>query len=162
MNIFVIREEKIKQHHNEKFDIFVRDEHHPTIKSLETSKISHTELQPNVPLIFHQIYKNCSLPAAYLPSFRSIIANHRLEGEVNKNTNLSDNLKKHLPGFKYMFWSDDNINNCVHKKLEDGDNMYNVLFKYDHSLEKADAIRYFILYEFGGLYLDLMSSSSVQ
>ena len=53
-----------------------------------------------------------------------------------------------------MFWSDDNINNFVYKKLADGDNMYNVLFKYNHSLEKADAIRYFILYEFGGIYLD--------
>ena len=60
--------------------------------------------------------------------------------------------KKNNPNFKYMFWTDaDNL------KLIETDfpwflQKYN---SYKHPIQRADAIRYFILYKYGGIYADL-------
>lgn len=55
--------------------------------------------------------------------------------------------------FDYFFWSDASIKGFV-ASLQSNANRA-VLQKYSHILEQSDAVRYAVLYEFGGVYLDM-------
>ena len=56
------------------------------------------------------------------------------------------------PDWKYIFWSDKSARDFIKKEypwfLETFD-------AYKHPIQRADAIRYFALYHFGGLYADM-------
>ena len=106
-------------------------------------------LHTNISLIFHHVYKTLTIPSVYFPGFRSIMTNHKF---VEKNFSITDMSD---PGFRYFFWEDKTINAYIEDKIKLGDTSYRVFNLTRHTLEKADIIRYFILYEFGGIYLDL-------
>lgn len=57
------------------------------------------------------------------------------------------------PDFEYRFWSDEDIDKYMKENYQD---FYeNVFTKYDQQIKRADAIRYFVLKDFGGLYADM-------
>eukprot|EP00035_Acanthoeca_spectabilis_P026627 m.463526 g.463526 ORF g.463526 m.463526 type:complete len:344 (-) comp23058_c0_seq1:1122-2153(-) len=85
-----------------------------------------------IPKIIHQTYKTEELPAAW-----------KMAPAAWKRTHS---------GWKYMFWTDDKNRELIRTKfpwfLEQFD-------AYPNPIQRADAIRYFILYEYGGVYADM-------
>lgn len=61
--------------------------------------------------------------------------------------------KEKHPDFEYMFWSDEDIEEFM--KREYPDFYENVFVNYDVTIKKVDAVRYFILYHYGGIYADM-------
>ena len=85
-----------------------------------------------IPKIIHQTWKNTYIPSHYVEWIRS--------------------WNKHNPDWQYMFWTDESARNFIAEKYPQ------ILPAYDGYLEnirRADAMRYAILYEYGGVYADL-------
>ncbi|KAF4998992.1 hypothetical protein FGRMN_2791 [Fusarium graminum] len=85
-----------------------------------------------IPRILHQTTKNETIPAIWAESQASCL-------EV-------------YSGYKYMLWTDDKARAFLEAEypwfLEVWDN-------YPFPIQRADAIRYFVLYHYGGIYLDM-------
>lgn len=88
--------------------------------------------EPRIPHVLHQTYKTDQIPSIYWDNIRSLV--------------------KHHPSWKYYFWSDSSARKLIAERhpylLETYDN-------YDISIKRGDALRYVVLYEFGGVYLDM-------
>jgi tetratricopeptide (TPR) repeat protein len=60
--------------------------------------------------------------------------------------------KKHFPDYEYKMWTDEDLDNFIQTK-------YNWFWptysSYSRKIKKIDAARYFILYEYGGIYADM-------
>jgi len=57
------------------------------------------------------------------------------------------------PEYKIMMWNDDNdIENFIKDKYNW---FYPIYCSYPHKIQKIDIVRYFILYEYGGIYADM-------
>lgn len=57
------------------------------------------------------------------------------------------------PDFKYMFWSDEDIEKFMKENYKQ---FYDEVFShYDKHIKKVDAVRYFILRHYGGIYADM-------
>lgn len=84
-----------------------------------------------IPKIIHQTWKNSIVPEHWKSSH---------EGWES------------LEGFEYRLWTDEDNRELIATKypwfLEKFDS-------YKYPIQRADAIRYFILYEYGGVYVDL-------
>lgn len=76
-----------------------------------------------------------------------------------KNTNIPDSWKtspilwkKHHPSWMHILWTDKDNRNLIKNHfpwfLEYFDG-------YEYNIQRADAVRYFILYKYGGIYCDL-------
>jgi hypothetical protein len=85
-----------------------------------------------IPHIIHQTWKNYNIPYKFQDFVRSWA-------------------KKH-PGWQYWFWTDHDADMFVRKRFPEHHRLFT---NYRKPILKADAIRYFILYEFGGVYADL-------
>lgn len=86
-----------------------------------------------IPKIIHQIYENYSGPSVLL-------------------LQLGKTWKEHHPDWEYRFWNKESIDNFMKKYYPELIPIYNV-FRYP--VQRWDAIRYLILYQIGGLYVDL-------
>ncbi|XP_064630304.1 uncharacterized protein LOC135489082 [Lineus longissimus] len=86
-----------------------------------------------IPKIIHQTYSSeAAVPRVYADCIRSCLRAN--------------------PDWRYMFWSDKDARNFIRDKYP----TYLGLFdKYDNKLLKADAMRYFVLDFYGGLYMDM-------
>lgn len=85
-----------------------------------------------IPKIIHQTWKTRHIPSQYVEWMRSWSKNH--------------------PDWKYMFWTDEAARDFIAEKYP------HILPAYDGYLEnirRADAMRYAILHEYGGVYADL-------
>ena len=60
--------------------------------------------------------------------------------------------KKFFKGWEYKLWTDDENNFFIKSKYP---SFYKIYESYNHYINKVDAVRYFYLYEYGGLYMDL-------
>lgn len=60
--------------------------------------------------------------------------------------------KKFFKDWEYKLWTDDENDFFIKNKYP---SFYKVYKKYNHYINKVDAVRYFYLYEYGGLYMDL-------
>ena len=93
-----------------------------------------------IPKIFHRTWVNESIPAEWVSSFKDCTHQYR--------------------EWQTMFWTD--------KRAHDFISQYYPSFlirfdSYKYPIQRADAIRYFVLYHYGGVYMDLdvgCSSSS--
>ena len=56
------------------------------------------------------------------------------------------------PNWKYMFWTDETARKFIQAMYPDSLVIWD---NYRNNVNKADALRYFVLYEFGGIYADL-------
>ncbi len=113
------------------------------IQNWHTNIFTSEELDPDreglistdsllIPQIIHQTYKNTNLPEAWKKGQEACI--------------------KLNPDYKYVLWTDEKARNFISKNYPwflttwDG---------YKFPIERADAIRYFVLYHYGGVYIDL-------
>ena len=97
-----------------------------------------------IPRIFHQTYKDLEIPAKYAYPLGSLGAHHNIGSRLSASGATSRGRE-----YEYVFWSDLSIMEFIASYYPD----YVALFEgYTHPLERADAIRYFIMYEFGGIY----------
>ena len=85
-----------------------------------------------IPKIIHQTYINTSIPTPWLPAQQSCLALH--------------------PDYTYHFWTDASSLAFIASTYPWFLPTYT---SYPHAIQRADAIRYFALAHFGGVYLDL-------
>lgn len=86
----------------------------------------------NIPKIIHQTWKNDRIPDNWKIS--------------------NEKWREFHPDWKYMLWTDDLITEYMHEKHPEFLSIYK---KYPYNIQRADAMRYFILYDYGGVYSDL-------
>ncbi|KAF7793672.1 hypothetical protein EIP86_004787 [Pleurotus ostreatoroseus] len=91
----------------------------------------HGKLE-RVPRIIHQTWKTETLP--------------------DKWVEVSEHCREIMPDYEYMLWTDEGSREFIAQEypwfLETFDG-------YTYPIQRADAIRYFVLYHFGGVYVDL-------
>jgi len=87
---------------------------------------------PSVEKVIHQTWKVSDLPEPYLT--------------------YADSVKLHNPGYQYRLWTDADNRALIASRFSWFLETYD---SYTHPIERVDAARYFILYEFGGVYIDL-------
>lgn len=86
----------------------------------------------NIPKIIHLTYKDNNIPQVWSTTI--------------------DKWKSIHPDWKVMFWSDDDNRKLIETKYPDFLEIYD---SYEYGIQRADAVRYYILYTYGGLYSDL-------
>jgi mannosyltransferase OCH1-like enzyme len=96
----------------------------------------HGQLVPDRPLlipkIIHQTYKNETIPAGWLHPQQTVKDLH--------------------PDYEYILWTDDS----AHEFIKENYVWFLPTYEsYPYPIMRADVIRYFILYHFGGVYIDL-------
>lgn len=85
-----------------------------------------------IPKIIHQTWKDKNIPEKYL--------------------DFQSSWKTHLPDWEYRLWTDEDNRDFLEKNYEWFLPIYD---GYSKPIMRADAIRYFWMYHFGGLYVDL-------
>lgn len=85
-----------------------------------------------IPCIVHQTWKNTNIPREWIISQRE--------------------WKRCHPDWVYVLWTDKDIYDYI---LEYHPNFIDLFMNFTYGIQKADAIRYFILHDFGGVYSDL-------
>ncbi|KAF5671231.1 glycosyltransferase family 32 [Fusarium heterosporum] len=93
---------------------------------------SPTPLDHRIPRIFHQTTKNETIPTIWAKSQASCLDAY------------SD--------YEYMLWTDDKARAFLEAEYPW---FLNVWDNYPFPIQRADAIRYFVLYHYGGIYLDM-------
>ncbi|EER28923.1 SUR1 protein, putative [Coccidioides posadasii C735 delta SOWgp] len=108
-----------------------------------TDAISRTELpapnstfidqkKPIIPKIIHQTYKNESIPAIWQEAQQSCLELH--------------------PDYEYKLWTDEKADAFIESQYP----WFLETFRnYRYPIQRADAIRYFVLTYYGGIYIDL-------
>ena len=99
----------------------------PAINSAPNSSLPQL-----IPKIIHQTYINASVPEKWRLAQDSCI---------EKN-----------PDYEYKFWSDEDSHTFIAKEYP---GFLKTFEKYPINIQRADAIRYFVLAHYGGVYIDL-------
>ena len=86
-----------------------------------------------IPKIIHQIYEDPSGPSDLLKQF-------------------SESWRKFNPDWEYMFWDKPKMEALIKEDFPDFMETYK---SFPHNVQRWDAIRYLILYKYGGLYVDM-------
>ena len=92
----------------------------------------NSSLPQLIPKIIHQTYINASIPERWRLAQESCIKLH--------------------PDYEYKFWSDEDSHTFIGKEYPW---FLETFERYPHNIQRADAIRYFILAHYGGVYIDL-------
>ena len=87
-----------------------------------------------IPKIIHQTWKNENIP---YDTFK--------KEWIDSWTNLN-------PAWEYKLWTDEDILSFIEDKFPWFVNRFN---EYPKNIQRVDAFRYFVLYEYGGLYADM-------
>lgn len=104
---------------------------HPSELPAVNSKLN-SSLPQLIPKIIHQTYLNTSVPERWRLAQESCTKLH--------------------PDYEYKFWTDEDGINFIEKEYP----WFLETFKnYAHNIQRADAIRYFVLSFYGGVYIDL-------
>lgn len=85
-----------------------------------------------IPKIIHQTWKDTQIPRKFVKWIQSW---------VEKN-----------PDWEYWLWTDKSARQLIEERHPSILNMYD---NYNEGIRRADALRYVILYEFGGVYADM-------
>lgn len=86
----------------------------------------------NIPKIIHQTYKNNDLPNIY--------------------KHCQNIIKELHPDFIYNFYTDEDMFNIIKKEFPEYNESFN---KLPRMIMKIDMFRYFLMYKYGGLYVDM-------
>lgn len=84
-----------------------------------------------IPKIIHQTWKNSNIPD-YL-------------------VDLIKTWKTFHPNWEFKFWTDDMNRDFIIKHYPGFTSVYD---SYPNSIQRVDAVRYFILHKFGGVFID--------
>ena len=85
-----------------------------------------------IPRIIHQTWKTEQIPSKLIPWVKTWIGKH--------------------PDWEYMLWTDESARKLIHDKYP---LLLSTYDSYTEGIRKADALRYIILYEYGGVYADM-------
>jgi mannosyltransferase OCH1-like enzyme len=85
-----------------------------------------------IPKIIVQTWKSNKIPEQYIK--------------------LIENVKLNNPSYKYMFFTDENIDTFLKQNYPE---YYNTYLKLPIKIQKIDFFRYIAIYHYGGFYLDL-------
>jgi mannosyltransferase OCH1-like enzyme len=85
--------------------------------------------------IIHQTWKTASIPKVAVNWIRK--------------------WQKTNPDWEYWFWTDKDVEKFFEKKYPQFLNLYKYFPRSHAAIQRADIMRYFILYEYGGVYADL-------
>ncbi|KAJ7904635.1 glycosyltransferase family 32 protein [Mycena olivaceomarginata] len=85
-----------------------------------------------IPRILHQTWKTGTLP--------------------EKWKSISQECRDMMPDYEYMLWTDESSREFIARHYPW---FLNTFDDYSYAILRADAIRYFVLYHYGGIYLDL-------
>ncbi|ESO88190.1 hypothetical protein LOTGIDRAFT_234732 [Lottia gigantea] len=85
-----------------------------------------------IPKIIHQTWKSTAVPQMFVPWVKTWM--------------------KRNPDWEYWFWTDEATRKFIADKYPD---FLPTFDGYSQPIRRADAMRYFILYEYGGVYADL-------
>lgn len=86
-----------------------------------------------IPKWIHQTYKTDEVPEHWVKSQQQCI-------------------DLHYPDYNYTLWTDAMVNEFLTEKYPW---FLDTFRAYEHNIQRADALRYFILREYGGIYIDL-------
>lgn len=89
-------------------------------------------VEPRIPHILHQTYKDTNIPKYYAEFVSTFV--------------------KHNPKWSYYFWTDEAARHLIQERHP---NLLPTWESYKEEINRADALRYVVLYEFGGIYVDL-------
>jgi inositol phosphorylceramide mannosyltransferase catalytic subunit len=85
-----------------------------------------------IPKLIHQTYKTVDIPEGWQAAQKSVIDLH--------------------PDYEYVLWTDE----MAHDFIKENYTWFLPTFEgYPYPIMRADAIRYFVLYHYGGIYIDL-------
>ena len=105
----------------------------PLIKQSELDVAQrHASRAPSIPHIIHQTWDTYHVPATFVPWIKSVVEKH--------------------PNWTYLFWTQDDVMCYFRNMHRDAVDLYT---SYGPTIFKTDVMRYFLLYDFGGFYLDL-------
>jgi mannosyltransferase OCH1-like enzyme len=89
--------------------------------------------QPQIiPKIVHHTWKDANIPEKWKHSYQSCVEKY--------------------PEYEFMLWTDEESDKFI---KENYNWLYSTYVSYWYPIQRADAIRYLVLYHFGGIYLDL-------
>ena len=97
-----------------------------------SGNVEHYEVKEKIPKIIHQTWKTQELPE-----------NFKLWSNIIK--------EKH-PDWKYMLWTDESNRNFIKENYSWFLDIYD---SYDENIKRVDSVRYFLLYHYGGVYIDM-------
>ena len=96
-------------------------------------KVSGEEKR-NIPRIIHQIYG---------------LWDSKIPRKIQRRIDI---WKRLHPTFKYILWNKKSLKEFINKKF----NFFLPIYdRYQYNVQRADSVRYFILYEYGGIYSDI-------
>ncbi|CAF3827642.1 unnamed protein product [Rotaria sordida] len=100
---------------------------------INQTSLNNTKLH-RIPRIIHQTWKTHDVPIHWNNTVQSV-------RQYNANQ------------FEYRLWTDNDMHRFVRQEYP---NLYeNTFLKYSLEIQRVDAFRYFILYHFGGIYIDM-------
>ncbi|WP_297824050.1 glycosyltransferase [uncultured Paraglaciecola sp.] len=88
----------------------------------------------NIPKIIHRTWKDKDIPDSIFKK------------------EWVDSWEKYNPSWEFRFYTDNDINQFMEEFYPEHLEMVN---SYDQHIKKIDAFRYFLLYRYGGMYVDL-------
>ncbi|KAI0702862.1 hypothetical protein BC835DRAFT_1263362 [Cytidiella melzeri] len=102
--------------------------------SLDNAQSNATEnvRVEHIPRILHQTWKSETLPPKW--------------------TKISQHCRDIMPDYEYMLWTDASSREFIANEYPW---FLDTFDGYTYPIQRADAIRYFVLYHYGGIYLDL-------
>ncbi|KAI0347225.1 hypothetical protein BDW22DRAFT_1404840 [Trametopsis cervina] len=97
-----------------------------------TWNATENQATEHIPRILHQTWKSETLPVKW--------------------TKISQHCRDLMPDYEYMLWTDASSREFIAKEYPW---FLDTFDGYTYPIQRADAIRYFVLYHYGGIYLDL-------
>ena len=91
-------------------------------------------IEQNKPKIVHQTYKTKDV------------------SDKPRYAYCQKTVKKYLKDYKYMFWTDEDIEKLVNEKYPEYKDLY---YSLTPKIKRIDFAKYLILYTYGGFYIDL-------
>ena len=90
---------------------------------------------PKIERIIHQTWKNQKIPSNFAENVRSFVRNH--------------------PSWKYYLWTDESARKLIVDFYPQFLSVWDSISYSKHTIRRADALRYIVLYHYGGVYADL-------
>lgn len=106
-----------------------------TRAEIDTPGSGTSSKTPLIPKIIHQTYINDSVPLIWQEAQASCLNLHKAED-----------------GWEYMMWTDSKSREFI---LNEYPEFLETFDAYPFPIQRADAIRYFVLAHYGGIYIDL-------
>ncbi|CCG83753.1 protein of unknown function [Taphrina deformans PYCC 5710] len=108
----------------------------PCCRAANWTPSAHEVVIEQIPRIIHQTYKTRAIP----------------EGDWQTAHNLCLNLHRKSENWRHILWTDETARRFIEHEYPEFLHVYD---RYPYPIQRVDAMRYFILHHYGGIYLDL-------